>query len=86
MIPHAPTAPSPTPALATVGERLRQCRHLRGLTQAELASRAGLNQTTISMIEVGNRGLEMSVDTIWRLAWCLGTSIDFLAGMPALRG
>jgi transcriptional regulator with XRE-family HTH domain len=59
---------------------------LRGLTQAELASRAGLNQTTISMIEVGNRGLDMSADTLWRLAWTLGTSMDFLAGMPALRG
>ena len=65
---------------------MRWCRQLRHLTQVELAERAGLTQSTISMIEKGARGTEMSLETAWRLAWSLGTSVDWLAGMPVLRG
>jgi transcriptional regulator with XRE-family HTH domain len=89
MAEHIPTAsspPAPVPALASVGARVRQCRQLRGWTQVELAERAGLTQSTISMIEKGARGHEMSLETAWRLAWSLGTSVDWLAGMPVRRG
>jgi transcriptional regulator with XRE-family HTH domain len=51
-----------------------------------LAARSGLTQSMISMIEKGARGSEMSLDTAWRLAWSLGTSLDWLAGMPVMRG
>lgn len=82
----ARSAPSPAPALESIGERVRRCRQLRSWTQVELAERAGLTQSTISMIEKGARGSEMSLETAWRLAWSLGTSLDCLAGMPPRRG
>jgi transcriptional regulator with XRE-family HTH domain len=64
------------------------CRHAyaRWCSQQELAQRAGITQSMISMIEKGVRDMAMSVDTFWRLAWSLGTSLDALAGMPGLRG
>ena len=73
-------------AIGQLGARVRRCRELRGWTQAELAARAGLHQTTISAIESGKRGWETSLETGWRLAWSLGTSLDMLVGLPALRG
>jgi hypothetical protein len=33
----------------------------------------------------GVRGSEMSLETAWCLAWSLGTSLDWLTGMPALH-
>lgn len=37
----------------TVGERLRQAREARGLTQLELAKRCGVDRTYIANIETG---------------------------------
>ena len=79
-------APSPTPALEPIGSRIRRCRQLRGWTQEELAQRARLNRSTLTLIEQGKRGSEMSVDTCWRIAWALGASVDMLIGLPELRG
>ena len=76
----------PQDAIASIGARVRRYRQLRGWTQVELAERSGLGQQTISSIETGARGLAMSLETAWRLAWTLGCSVDALAGMPALRG
>jgi transcriptional regulator with XRE-family HTH domain len=59
---------------------------LRGWTQGELAQRAGLSRSTLTLIEQGNRGMDMSIDTAWRLAWAPGTSVDMLIGLPELRG
>ena len=38
------------------GLRLRHLRHERGLTQAELGDKAGMNDKTISNIERGRHG------------------------------
>lgn len=38
---------------ATIGERMRQVRLQRGLTQADLAKLAGMSATTVSRIERG---------------------------------
>ena len=54
--------------------------------QDELAQRAGLKRSTLTLIEQGKRGMDMSVDTCWRIAWALGTSVDMLIGLPELRG
>ena len=35
------------------GERFRQARELRGFTQAQLAERIGVNQSTIAGVEAG---------------------------------
>jgi transcriptional regulator with XRE-family HTH domain len=41
------------------GYRLRQLRELEGLSQAELAARAGLHVTYVSSIETGRRNLSL---------------------------
>lgn len=54
--------PSPlqvTRALGTVGSSLEAWRKLRGLTQAQLASRAGLNRDTIVRLEKGEGGVSL---------------------------
>jgi transcriptional regulator with XRE-family HTH domain len=46
-------------ALGTVGSSLEAWRKLRGLTQAQLASRAGLNRDTIMRLEKGEGGVSL---------------------------
>lgn len=81
-----PSVILPRDAIGTLGARVRRCRELRGWTQNELSERSGLAQPTISTIEMGKRGNEASIETIWRLAWALGTSLDALVAIPELRG
>jgi transcriptional regulator with XRE-family HTH domain len=50
----------------TQGERLRQLRHKRALTQTALADKAGLRQATISELERGVYSLQ--VETAKKLA------------------
>jgi len=50
----------------TLAERLKHARDLRGLTQAELASRAGVKQTTIGNAEAGTRKQLQSLVAIAR--------------------
>lgn len=60
------------------GERpLRVFRDLRGLTQAALAEKAGVNRVTIAEIETGRK--HGSVATLRRLADALGITLDDLA-------
>jgi transcriptional regulator with XRE-family HTH domain len=42
-------------AVATTGEKLKRERRGEGLTQAELAERSGVAQSTIAQIEGGGR-------------------------------
>lgn len=46
-------------ALTMVGSSLEAWRKLRGLTQAQLASRAGLNRDTIVRLEKGEGGVSL---------------------------
>ena len=50
----------------TQGERLRELRHKRALTQTALADKAGLRQATISELERGVYSLQ--VETAKKLA------------------
>jgi len=60
-----------------VGHTLRKIRESSGLSQAELASRAGVDRTYISMLERGHRNMTLS--TIDRLLTHLNTSqFEFL--------
>lgn len=52
------------------GQRLRSIRLAKGLTQEELAEKAGLHATYIGIIERGKQGA--SLDTIEKLAQALG--------------
>ena len=77
---------SPTPALEPIGGRIRRCRQLRGWMQDELAQWAGLNRSTLTLIEQGKRRVDMLVDIAWRIARALGTRVDMLIGLPEMRG
>ena len=85
-VPTANTAPSPPPAREPIGARVARLRQMRGWTQVQLARRAGLTPHGISQIESGRRnGWGIELETAYRLAFALGTSIDVVAGMPELR-
>ena len=57
-------------------KRLRSFRVKEGLTQKELAKRIGVDRTTISKYEAGDRMPD--VEKAFRLAECLKVSIDDL--------
>jgi transcriptional regulator with XRE-family HTH domain len=46
-------------ALREIGSALEAWRKLRGLTQAQLASRVGLNRATIARLEKGDGGVSL---------------------------
>jgi len=52
------------------GGKLRELRRLHGLSQEELAGRAGLHRTYVSSVERGERNV--SLETIDKLARGLG--------------
>lgn len=56
--------------LAVFGKRVAELRHKRGLTQEQLAEKAGLAQRTIASIEQGQRWAKLS--TLTKLAKALG--------------
>lgn len=59
-------------------ERLAQLRSIRGVTQAELAAKAGLPPAAISHFETGFRF--PTAPTLMKLADALAVSIDYLLG------
>ena len=66
-------------------QRLKAARDLRGLSQGELAGRAGLPPSSIAHFETGPR--KPSFDTLRKLANALEVTTDYLLGRtddPAL--
>lgn len=59
-------------------ERLRAAREIRGLSQGELAEKAGLQASAISHFETGTR--KPSFDNLRRLADALDATTDYLLG------
>lgn len=55
-----------------IGELVRYTRKRAGLTQDELANRAGLTRTSITNLEAGNQ--QIRVHTLLNLAKALGVS------------
>jgi DNA-binding Xre family transcriptional regulator len=70
---------SPSPG-ASLGEKVARLRCQHGLTQAELARRAGISQAIISRLEGSARHTVMA-DVLKRLAQTLGCTTDYLVGM-----
>lgn len=70
--------PSSTPPHDPFPGRLRAARGLRDINQVELAERAGLPQSTISLFESGAR--KPSFDNLRRLGDALQVSVDYLLG------
>jgi transcriptional regulator with XRE-family HTH domain len=56
---------------------IRDARVRHGVSQTELARRAGTTQTAISRLEAGGRS--PSVETLQRLLACMGERIDLRA-------
>jgi transcriptional regulator with XRE-family HTH domain len=65
--------PLETDIKARFGRRLRELRQARGLSQEELAFRAGLHRTYVSSAERGERNV--SLVNLERLANALGVHI-----------
>ena len=59
-------------------QRLRTARKTKGLSQAELAKRAGTDQAHISRMESGETGA--SLDIVTRIAKELGITVSHLVG------
>ena len=66
----------------TAAELLRSVRLRHGLTQAQLALRAGTTQTAISRLERGDRS--PSIETVRRLLLVMGEELDLRT--RSLRG
>jgi len=65
----------------SVGKRLKAFREKRDMTLRALAAKAGVPQSTLSMVENGTRpGDGLRLVTVKRLCWALGVGIGELAG------
>jgi HTH-type transcriptional regulator/antitoxin HipB len=63
----------------TLGERLRQLREVAGLSQSELARRAGIPQPIISRVESGAQP-NLTLEYARRICRVLGVALELLAG------
>jgi transcriptional regulator with XRE-family HTH domain len=71
------TSDSIIDARRALGQALRELRKQAGLTQKELGSRAGANDTYISQVETGQRDIRWS--TVTRLLIALDVTVSDLA-------
>ncbi|MEM2120614.1 MAG: XRE family transcriptional regulator [Archaeoglobaceae archaeon] len=58
-----------------VGEKIRELRKKLGISQAELAKRLNIDQTTVSYYEHGKRAI--TLDMLQRIADALGVNLDY---------
>jgi len=65
-------------AVVHIGEHLKRARYRAGLTQQELADKAGTTQTTVARIE--RDAVEPEITTIRKLAAALDVRIADLLG------
>lgn len=66
------------------GAKLRAIRALRNMSQAELASRAGVSQTAIAEYEQDKRDLR--ADTIRKLCEALGVQVRYIVDGTEISG
>jgi DNA-binding XRE family transcriptional regulator len=67
-----------------IGERLRELREKRGLTQAKVASIAGIEPANLSRIENGY--FDISASTLWKILAAMGCSPRDLASEGKTAG
>jgi transcriptional regulator with XRE-family HTH domain len=73
------------PIAAVFGAVLRERREAAGISQEQLADRAGLHRTYISLIERGRR--TASIEVVRKVANALGvTMADLIAATEKRRG
>ena len=66
--------------LDAVGPRLRDLRHRRGMTLAEVAEHTGVNESTLSRLENGSR--KPTLELLLPLAEVYAVPLDELVGAP----
>lgn len=59
-----------------LGQKIRECRRIAGLTQLHLANRMGLSRTSITNIEKGNQ--KLSLFSLYSIALELGVNVQEL--------
>jgi len=64
-----------------LGNAIKMCRARRGLTQAELAARAGLSVSYLSLLEKNKR--DATVQTVKELSAALGVPLGILFFLAA---
>lgn len=64
--------------MATFGQRLRELRNRRNLSQRELADMIGVSKSSVNMYERDER--EPGFKTLGRIADLFGVSTDYLLG------
>ncbi len=62
--------------MASTGERIREIREAKGLTQDQLSEKAGMSKGFLSDVEHNNKNL--SSQGLLRIANVLGASVDYL--------
>ena len=62
-----------SPEVAQVGERLRNLRKLRGMTQSELARQIGIQQSDLSRMEKGT--YRVSLDNLFKILGVFGMEV-----------
>ena len=62
-----------------IGDRIKQLRRSKGMSQQELADKTGLSKMTIYHIEKGNK--QPTAETLSKIANALDVSMDFLMGV-----
>lgn len=67
-----------------IGERIRQVREEKGMTQADLAEKSGLSLPRISLIELGQT--QMKLSSFICIAEALQTSADSLLRLDTEQG
>lgn len=66
------------------GKTLRAIRSLRGITQADLAIKAGISPTAIAEFETGKRDIRSS--TIAKLCEALGVEVTYKVDGTTISG
>lgn len=61
-----------------IGDRIRQAREMKGITQTQLARESGVHQPSMSFYETGMR--TPGIKVLHRIAKVLEISMDFLLG------
>jgi transcriptional regulator with XRE-family HTH domain len=69
--------------MPSVGDRVREAREKRGLTQEKLAERTGLSKGFLSDVENGNS--DISSENLLKVADALGANLDYLLRGEAPR-
>lgn len=66
------------------GKKLKAIRALRGVTQSELADKAGVSLSSIAEYEIGKRDLR--ADTIRKLCEALGVTVTYRVDGTEISG